>query len=300
MEVHPDTIAALVERSPVLVTGGAGYLGSALQDCLREHEISHRAVDIRTDEAAFRVDLLDAEATRRAFADVKPGIVVHCATGSALAYRDRLLETAQTDLTILRNVLATMPYRSRLVYLSSSYVYSGGTGTDALSEGTPLHPQHNFGVGKLFFEEVITRTHPQSVIFRLCSVFGPGRSSFPNAVTQFADEAREKGRIAIWGSGSRMTQYVHIDDVLRHVLGAARIPFGVYNLGGDDYLSVADTAAIIADAAGADVVYERDRAEGETLPFLDTRKLREASGEGFLPTRPAIRDYVTRVLSRVP
>lgn len=292
--IDSPTADALRRAGPLIVTGGEGYVGSAIRQCLRQHDIPGHSFDTRSSAKEERADLRDADTARKTLRTLEPAVVIHCATASALAYGDRFIESAQADIDILRNVLENVPPTCRIVYFSSSYVYSGAGYGAPVSEDHPLKPEHNFGIAKLFFEQLLQRTHPNSVVFRLCSVFGAGVASFPNTIHNFVGEARKQKTITVWGAGRRRVQYVYLGDVVRIVLAAAiGLAPGVYNLGGDDYASVAEAAELVSSIFGANVVFLTDRPEGETLPRLDTTRLRQASGLAFTPLRDAIREYAT-------
>jgi nucleoside-diphosphate-sugar epimerase len=274
--------------SSVLVTGSSGYIGSALMT--RLESIGARFVGIdkfppADDAPDSRVfDLGDSAQTSEALRDVSPELVVHTGTHSAIAYRDDFLEAFKADADALINILEALRAlpETRLIFFSSSYVYSGLDPDVLVDETTPPNPRHNFGVAKSFFEKLIQSTHTSSVVFRLSSVFGHGPQKHPNAVAAMATECIEHGRLTVWGEGGRRMQYIYLDDVVSSTLEGATLPPGVYNLGGRGHTTVADTAARIAEFFGASTEFLREKREGETLPAMNIGKLREASAEQHL------------------
>jgi UDP-glucose 4-epimerase len=288
---------------PVLVTGGAGYIGSRIIDGLRESGRAHVAVDVvapSLEQPCLILDLLDRGSVDHLLRDLKPGAVVHCATFSHLAYQHDLLGSFRTDMAVLDNLLTAL--RSvpdcRMVCFSSSYVASGLPLDLIVREEQPLSPVANFGVAKLLFEQLVRRVHRDSVVFRLCSVFGKGPARHPNAIVQLIREAQRNGRVTIWGRGARRMQYVSIEDVVRFVLiSLDGMPAGIYHHGGDDFLPVREAAEDVARALGAEVAFEPERQEGETLPFLNNGAVKTASGLAFTPFREALATYVQQVVS---
>jgi UDP-glucose 4-epimerase len=281
----------------VLVTGGLGYIGGALLRRFEQDGIDYLSVDKRyphSDGGAVAIDLCDRAATAELIKSCRPEVVVHCGTNSALAYKDGFLPAFREDAEATVNLIEALAhYRDcRLVYFSSSYCYSGMARAESVSEATPLQPSHNFGLSKAFFEQLVTRVHPNSVVFRLSSVFGPGNALHPNAVFEMANECLNTGQVTVWGSGSRNMQYVHIDDVVSYLAVVPTLAPGVYNLGGDEYLSVAESAKMIADALGAKLMFLPDRQEGETLPFMLTDKIRLYLGNHFTPFNIALGKYL--------
>jgi len=278
----------------VLVTGALGYVGSSLVGILRREGIDVLAVDKRAGHGSVTLDLCDRKETIGAVGRFRPDFVVHCGTHSALAYKGGFLPSFREDASALANLLEALSGfpGCRLVFFSSSYVYSGLDVSRLVSESSLLNPSHDFGVAKSFFEQFVLRSHPDSVVFRLSSVFGPGNALNPNAVLGMARECMDSGKLAVWGSGSRKMQYVYMADVLRCVARAFTIHPGIYNLGGSDYLTVANSAGMIADFFKVNVVFLRDRKEGETLPFMDCSALAKAAGVRMTPFGEALSEYL--------
>lgn len=135
-----------------------------------------------------------------------------------------------------------------------------------------MFPKHNFGLCKLFFENLLQREHSNSIIFRLSSVFGQGESLHPNAVEMMSREAINKELITVWGKGERKMQYVYIEDVIKYLVTSPNLAPGVYNLCGDDYQTINETAKKIASYLNVDIKY-LNKKEGETLPKLNNQKL---------------------------
>lgn len=278
----------------ILVTGTSGYLGRELVKSLRERAIETCQVDRRPsgDAAAHCFDLCDGRLVRDHVAAFSPTHVVHCGTHSASAYQTRFLSSYKEDSVAVTNLLETIGPAVRLVFLSSSYVFSGLPTDWLVTEETPLAPIHNFGVAKAFFEQLIMRTHPNSVVFRLSSVFGPGQPDNPNAIADMTDQCLTTGRVVVWGAGARKMQYVWIGDVIESLERALQLSPGLYHLGGDEYLSTAMAAEAIANRLGAEVVFDTSRREGMTLPRMDTTKLNAATGLRWRPILDGIREYV--------
>ena len=249
-------------------------------------------------DASYNVqslDLKDAAKTSKVISDFKPDVIIHCATHSALAYRDHLSNSFQEDFSAtvnILNALAGMP-DCRLIYLSSSYVYSGLPANHNYDESSPLAPKHNFGIAKSFFEQFILKIHPNTVIFRLCSVFGSGQALHPNVILTFAEECLKSNSLTVWGRGERKLQYIYMKDVVNTILRSVGLASGIYNLGGDDYISVRDTATDIAKFFSVKVDFLENKPEGETLPFLSNQKIKNIiKNNVFSPFSIALGEYL--------
>ncbi len=280
----------------VLVTGGFGYVGSQVLAALEAAGIEHLSIDKKHKKTAkaLTVDLCGKESVA-AITKFKPDFLVHCGTYSAQAYKTSFFESFKEDFASACNILEALSKLPgcRLVCFSSTYVYSGLAGK--VTESTPLKPAHNFGVAKSFFEQFFIRNPPNTVFFRLSSVFGPGNALNPNAILGMAQECISTSKLTVWGSGKRMMQYVYMTDVVNKVLASYSIPPGIYNLGSDEYVSVAEAAKKIADFFKVKVALLKDKPEGETLPFMDCSLLKQATGLGFTPFKKALPEYLSSI-----
>lgn len=280
----------------VLVTGGFGYIGSELVSQFERYGIEYVSVDRKnpTGKRSIALDLCDRQETEEMVQNFKPDALIHCGTNSALAYRDHFVESFRDDAAAITNILESFSRLPgcRLLYFSSSYAYSGLSPKHEVSEEMLLQPSHNFGNAKIFFEALVLRCHPSTVVFRLSSVFGPGNALNPNAIFNMAKECAETGKVTAWGTGSRKMQYIYIRDVLTYICNAFTMPPGIYNLGGNEYLSVAETADMISAYFGATVEFLKDKKEGETLPFMDTTKLKRSSADCITPFKHALSKYL--------
>lgn len=281
----------------VLVTGSSGYIGREIINRLEEQKKDYLGVDLlpAMSERERSFDLTDPVALKAAFDEAKPDLLLHCGTHSALAYRNNFLASFKQDAAALVNILELLADHpeTRLVYFSSSYTYSNTGKGESLDEEAVLAPTHNFGVGKSFFERLILRTHQNSIVFRLSSVFGHGNSLHPNALTNMTKECMKEGRLTVWGKGLRKMQYITMEDVVDCTLRAGELEPGIYNLGGNEYVTVAWTAKRIAAFFGSEVSFLEEKKEGETLPFMINTKLKDQLGEGCItPIEPALDEYL--------
>ena len=295
MRQHIDEsdFEALKEKR-VFVTGSSGYVGGELVRHLHANGISVFGAD-RLADASECLDLCDADATRAVLEEFRPDLLIHLGTHSALAYQNTFLDAFRDDSQSIVNLLSYLEGSpdSRLVFFASSYVYSGLDTAQRWDESAALNSNHNFGVAKSFFEQLLLRVHPSTVIFRLSSVFGPGNALHPNAIANMAQECMQDGELTIWGRGTRKMQYVFIDDVLKYILRSAQLASGIYNLGGHEYETVAQTANAIAMHFDSKAVFLEDKTEGQTLPFMENKKLIAEVGQDFFtPFLTALPNYL--------
>ncbi len=296
-------------RERVVITGGAGFIGSHLADELVA-ESDVRLVDsfaagsrenvadaVRAGAKLVRHDLLRG--------DLKPlfrktDVVYHFA-----ANPDVRLGRDGPKAHIEQNVLMT--YRvleacrankvPKVVFASTSTVY-GEAKTVPTPEGYgPCEPISLYGASKLACESLMSAyAHTfrmQSVVFRMANVVG-GRSGHGVVHDLVAKLVRNPKRLEIIGADPGTSKsYVHIGDVLtgyRDGVEAATDPFTVYNLGSEDAISVRTLADTITRELGLlDVEYAWTGGSGAGRGWVgDVRTMSLAierlKGTGWQPT----------------
>jgi len=294
-----DNLTHKLKNRSVIVTGSCGYIGSELIGRLKAGGFRCLGIDkIADNTASLSLDLCDKKPAIRTIRDFSPDCLIHCGTYSALAYRDNPLQSFEQDAAALVNILTALLEfpDTRLIVFSSSYVYSGQNTDKTVTEETILSPTHNFGLAKAFFEQLAIRSHPNTVVLRLSSVFGPGRCLHPNAIENMAGECLLCNQLTVWGKGCRKMQYVYIDDVSGITFEALSLKCGIYNVGADEYVSVAQTAKIIAEFYNSQIIFLEDRKEGESLPFMDNTRIKNTLKKNcFTPLTVALHKYLEKL-----
>ena len=284
-----------------LVTGCSGYVGSKIIDKLKSNSQAFIGIDkfAEVSKEFNKFNLTDRNKTLEILEKTKPKTIIHCGTFSAGRYKDDFLSSFKEDAIALSNILEHLKQNpeQRFIFFSSSYVYSGISSENICDENFPLNPTHNFGVAKLFFEKLILRCHNNSLVFRLSSVFGPGNQLQPTAIKNMIIQSINEDVIDIWGNGDRKMQYIYIEDVVQSVLDSNLLKPGIYNLGGNDYLSVSEAASIISKKTSSRMNYLKDKPEGFTLPFMSIDKLRnENPGKSPKDIKTALNNYVNKFI----
>ena len=237
-----------------LVTGGAGFIGSALATGLVERGVRVRVLDdfstgrrghldgLGAGVEVVEGDVRDAAAVADAVAGVE--VVFHQAAIPSVArsIADPLASHA-VNVTGTLNVLlaARRAEVRRVVYASSAAVY-GAAPALPLHEGLPTRPISPYGATKLAGEryaEAFTRTWgADTIALRYLNVFGPRqrrRSQYASAIPRFISATLAGEAATIYGDGEQSRDFVFVDDVVRANLLAADAPpeasGAVFNIG---------------------------------------------------------------------
>ena len=269
----------------ILVTGGAGFVGSHLVDRLLADgaavtvvdDCSNGSRDRVADDARFvEGDLTDSETLDGVLADVD--LVFHLAA-SKLVNTDRPHGQFEDNTRMTLNLLEAMADAdvTEIAYTSSSTVY-GEAPRPTPEDFAPLEPISAYGASKLADEGLLSaRAHSHDLTvwnFRFANVVGPRLRGavIPDFIEKLLADPE---RLTILGSGRQEKSYLHIEDCLDamcHVVEHADDAMNTYNLGTRTTTSVDRIATIVADELGVDP--EREYTGGERGWTGDVPKMR--------------------------
>ncbi|OYR61788.1 UDP-glucose 4-epimerase [Halorubrum ezzemoulense] len=255
--------------SRVLVTGGAGLVGSHLAADLLDRGATVRVADDLSkgtrdrvpEGAAFvEADMTDPDDVARVVTN-DLDVVFHFAAYTDTNYDDdRALFEENTEMTY--NVLERMREVGvdRFAFTSSSTVY-GEAPRPTPEDYAPLEPISMYGSAKLADEALIsTFAHSYGVrswVFRFANIVGPRQRG--NVIPDFIEKlAEDPTELEILGDGRQEKSYMHVSecvDAIRHVVENADAAYNVYNLGTRTTTSVTDIADIVSEELGVDPEY---------------------------------------------
>jgi UDP-glucose 4-epimerase len=274
--------------SRILVTGGAGFVGSHVVDQLVRagarvtvfddlssgHEANLEGV--RDDVELVRGSILDADALRTAGRGAD-AICHQAAQLEIIRCIEEPLEDLRSNAEGTLNVLeaARKLEIGRVVYASSACVYGQAQHTPE-SEDHPTEPNWPYGVSKLAAEHYARLYGDyygiETAGLRYSIVYGP-REWYGRVMTAFLRRGLDGEAPVVWG-GHQVRDFVYVGDVAAGNLAclqAEELPHRVYNLStgrGTTVRELADTVAAMMDLGGP--IYE-DVAEGQASELVDGR-----------------------------
>jgi UDP-glucose 4-epimerase len=256
----------------LLITGGAGFIGSHLADALlakghqvvavdnlrlgREDNIAHLR-----DHPAFsfrRLDVLDEAALEEVFSTWPLDGVFHLAANSDIAqsYRDPDVDRDNTFATTYAVLKAMKAHAvQQIVFASTSAVY--GERSDLLEEDSgPLHPVSHYGAGKLASEAFLSSFAAnygfRVWILRFPNVVGP--RSTHGVIHDFIHKLRRQPDcLEVLGDGTQTKPYLHVSDLVQAILtvwGQASERVNVFNVGVESRTTVRRIAAMVIEEMG--------------------------------------------------
>ncbi|TFY91924.1 NAD-dependent epimerase/dehydratase family protein [Pseudomonas nabeulensis] len=268
----------------ILVTGGAGFIGSHLVDALLGKGYKIRVLDnLSTGKVAnlpvgnpdlelVEGDVADSAVVDRAMRDCSA--VVHlAAVASVQASVDDPVATHQANFVGTLNVCQSMLKAGvvRVVFASSAATYgNNGEGT-AIDEDTPKSPLTPYASDKLsseYYLDFYRREHGlEPVIFRFFNIFGPRQdpsSPYSGVISIFTERALAKKPITVFGDGGQTRDFVYVQDlvsILVQAVEASEPAPGAINVGLNRATSLNDLIAELGTAIGTplNVTYQAPR-----------------------------------------
>ncbi len=296
----------------VIVTGGAGFLGSALVDCLRA-----AAAEVFVPRHAD-YDLIDPAASARLFSNVQPQVVFHLAAtvGGIGANRASPGEFFYENMAMGLNIVEQARRYGRLeklVVVGTTCSYPGDAPVPIkeadLWSGYPEPTNAPYGVAKralLVMAQAYRAQYGLSTIYLIpANLYGPGDNADPEtshvipALIRKCVEAVEEGRdeIVAWGDGSPTREFLHVKDAARGLMLAAERYSGAepVNLGSGQEISIRDLLTQIAALAGyhGRIIWDTAKPGGQRRRRLDVSRAKEAFGfEAQVPLVEGLRDTI--------
>jgi nucleoside-diphosphate-sugar epimerase len=233
-------LRVMTEKSTVLVTGGAGFIGSSLVDALIEGGLKVRVVDnfstgLQTQinsHADLRVaDIRELDSLKTAFEGVD--CVFHTAALPRVPLSiERPLETHLVNVVGTLNVLVAARDAGvrRVVYSGSSSVY-GNQPLLPLREDMAPNPLNPYALQKLTAEQYTRLFHQlfamQTITLRYFNVYGPRMATegaYVTVISVFRRARAEAKPLTIYGDGEQTRDFTHVRDVVRANLLAMDAP----------------------------------------------------------------------------
>jgi dTDP-glucose 4,6-dehydratase len=261
----------------LLVTGGAGFIGSAIVRRAVSDGLSVVTVDALTyagclDNIASvaadprhvfeKVDIRDTAALREVFDRHRPDVVMHLA---AETHVDRSIDAPAVFLET--NVIGTStllqaaraywersgkPQKFRFLHVSTDEVYGELGATGRFTENAGIAPSSPYAASKAASDHLVRAWHRTyglpTVIARCCNTFGPYQ--FPEKlIPVVARTALDQSPIPLYGDGKNVREWLYVEDTAEALLTVLRkgIDGRIYNVGGGHEISNRDLVEAICD-----------------------------------------------------
>lgn len=277
----------------VLVTGGAGFIGSNIADAVIAKR--HKAVilddlssgnlkNVNNKAEFYKADIADEKAVFEIFKKEKPDAVIHCA--AQIDVRKSVADPKyDADINILGslNILEACVENNtkKIIFASSGGTIYGECGNKAPCEKTFPDPLSPYGIAKYCVENYIKfygAIHGlKYTVLRYANVYGPRQDPKGEAgvVAIFAGKMLNNEPVTVFGSGKQMRDYVYVSDVVEaNIRSLTKADNSIINIGTNKVVPLNEIVKIMSFISKTDKkpVYKKKR-EGELFKsFLDNKK----------------------------
>lgn len=272
----PSGIVMTKVYNRILVTGGAGFIGSHIVEKLIEKDFEVSVLDNLSfgkmknlenvqDEENFHFikgDIRDSAIVKNALEDID--VVFHEAalTSVILSVQDPITTNDVNVNGTLNLLRASVDLDvKRFIFASSAAVY-GEDSAPMKHENMYVAPQNPYGVTKLAAESYVkafTKAYGlESVSFRYFNVYGPRQSfdlssGYGGVVTIFANRLMKNLPLTVYGDGEQTRDFVSVDDIVQANMLALSTSNGlgdVFNIGSGNRVTVNQVANILKQLLG--------------------------------------------------
>ena len=289
-----------VNPKRILLTGGAGFIGSHVAEALLRNQVSLAIVDNLDDFYSpawkranldsirkigafdfFDLDICEMDRMRETFARARPDAVIHLAARAGVRpsiEQPRLYERVNVGGTV--NVLELCKeFRvSRLIFGSSSSVYGACAHAPFSEEQSGLRPISPYAATKLageLFCQTYAHLYKLPVIaLRFFTVYGP-RQRPDLAIHKFVALMESGKPLPIFGNGETGRDYTYVDDIVAGVLSALDFdfpstggaPFEILNLGNSQPVKLSELVRMLECATGKKAVIQTESLQQGDVPL---------------------------------
>jgi len=249
----------------VLVTGGAGFIGSHVAEELLAQgakvtvldDLSHGRREYVPSEAAFVRCGVESAAAAQLIQDEGFDVVAHLAAQVDIRTS---MEDPNHDATVnilgTINLLQSMKPQAHLLFASSAAVY-GDADISPTPESAPKRPLAPYGIGKLTGEmylRVLGETRDlKTTAFRFGNVFGARQdpSGDGGVIAIFISRLLRGQHLPIFGDGLHQRDYIHVEDVARaFIVATQERAHGTFNLSLGQGTTTLEVATLLCEATG--------------------------------------------------
>jgi UDP-glucose 4-epimerase len=278
------------KRQRVLITGGAGFIGSHLAETLLQQDYPVTIIDdlstgrfqniehlVSHPNFHFTIDSINNEIVMDRLAS-ECDIIFHLAAAvGVMLIIEQPVHTIKTNIMGTEAVLnAAVRYRAKVLIASTSEVYGKGNRVpfqedDDVVIGPTSRNRWAYAASKMVDEFLALAYHHEKdlpvVVFRLFNTVGARQTGrYGMVIPRFVQQALQGEPVTVYGNGKQSRCFLHVNDAVQAIVALANCPQAVgkvFNVGAIEEISIQHLAGLVLE------LVEEKRAHGE-LPALKT------------------------------
>ncbi len=270
----------------ILITGGAGFIGSNLSEYLIDKGYKVQVVDDLSTGKLENLYNLKIKFYKKDIIDInkinfkkKIDIIIHLAAkAEILIAKDKEEIYSKSNLNALQSLLnfASKNKVKKLIFASSASIY-GDTKNKKISENFRSDPKHFYAYSKLIGEKMIVNYSKINkfnyTIFRFFNIYGKNSTA---VVAKFIAQKLQNKKITIFGDGKQKRDFLHIDDLNHAIYQSIKIKKSnnqIYNLGSGKPESVFNLKKIVS--AKKDHIFLNKRNDDIEISISNIGKIKK-------------------------
>ncbi|AAK80290.1 UDP-glucose 4-epimerase [Clostridium acetobutylicum] len=281
----------------ILVTGGAGFIGSHVVKSLLEHGHKVSVIDnmvhgnssnLPDEVNIYKYDISEAE-IENAFKIERPEVVIHNAAQISVAdsVKDPLYDAKVNVLGSINILEMCRKYAVRKVIYPASAAIFGEPKYLPIDEKHPLNMISSYGVSKHTVEHYLNvykkLYNINYTVLRYSNVYGPGQDSSGEGgvVSIFAEKLTKGEPLCIYGNGNQIRDFVYVKDVTEaNILALNSLDNDIYNVSTNTKTTINDLAKLMCEAYGKEVeiMHKGERAGDIFESYMSYDKIYNACG----------------------
>ncbi len=258
-----------VHKNRILITGGAGFIGSHLAEEMlsRGHKVTvidnlstgrFENIQHLVDHPSFRfaIDSITNEVVMDRLAS-ECDVIIHLAAAvGVMLIVDHPVQTIETNVMGTEAVLkAALRYRAKVLIASTSEVYGKGNHMpfredDDVVLGPTCRSRWSYAASKMVDEFLALAYHREKglpvIVFRLFNTVGPRQSGrYGMVIPRFVQQALQNTPLTVYGDGKQSRCFLHVKDAVEAIVGLIQSPEAVgevFNVGSTEEVSISQLA----------------------------------------------------------
>lgn len=297
----------------ILITGGAGFIGSHIADILIQNNYKVIIADnlstgkkenINNKAVFYNIDIKNYDALETVFKNNKIEHIIHLAAQVSVpnSIRNPINDANENIIATLNIIELSKKYNIKKIIVSSSAAVYGIPKELPIDEMHSTIPISYYGLSKLTMEKYLILSDINYIICRFSNVYGQRQTPHGEAgvVSIFMDNAINNKDLNIFGDGKQTRDFIYVEDIAKIFLFLIEknISNEIFNISTNNSISINELANIIIRISKSNIkINYLDKRDGDINDsILDNTKLLNLINMNFTPIEEGLRKLLKTLL----